>query len=52
MLVWVGVLLVRRLWQRRWGWAGTLTVLVAADGLALLGGVLLLLIMGMAVGPN
>lgn len=52
LLAWVGALLVRRLWQRRWVGARALALLLVADGLAFCGGILLLGIFGMAPGPN
>lgn len=52
LLAWVGVLLVRRLWQRRWAGAGALALLLVADGLALCGGVLLMATTGAMPGPN
>ncbi len=52
LLVWVGTLLVRRLWQRRWVAAGGLALLLVTDVLALHGGLALLFIFGMAPGPN
>lgn len=52
LLVWVGVLLVQWLQQRRWMGAGTLALLFVADGLALYGGVLLMATTGAIPGPN
>jgi TM2 domain-containing membrane protein YozV len=52
LLVWVGVLLVQWLQQRRWIGAGALALLLAADGLALCGGVLLMVTTGAIPGPN
>lgn len=42
LLAWVGTLLVQLLWQRRWVGAGSLTLLLVADGLALGGSMLLM----------
>ncbi len=52
LLAWVGVVLVWRLRQRRWVWAGAMALLLAADGLALGGGVLLMATTGAMPGPN
>ncbi|MFD2717130.1 hypothetical protein ACFST9_00285 [Hymenobacter monticola] len=46
LLAWVGTLVVRRLWQRRWVVAGALALLLMVDGLALCGGVLLTGVIG------
>lgn len=52
LLAWVGALLVRLLWQRRWVGGGALALLLVADGLALCGGMLLMASLFMAPGPN
>ena len=52
LLTWVGVLLVQRLWQRRWVGAGAVALLVGADGVALCGGMLLMVTIGALPGPN
>jgi TM2 domain-containing membrane protein YozV len=52
LLAWVGALLVQRLWQRRWVGAGALALLLAADGLALGGGLLLMASLFVTPGPN
>ncbi len=52
LLAWVGALLVRGLWQRRWVGAGALALLLVADGLALCGAELLMVLIGTGPGPN
>lgn len=52
LLAWVGVLLVHWLQQRRWLRAGALALLLAADGLALCGSVLLMATTGAIPGPK
>ncbi|RZK24127.1 MAG: hypothetical protein EOO56_02630 [Hymenobacter sp.] len=52
LLAWVGVLLVRRLRQQQWVRAGALVLLLATDGLALGGGVLLMATTGAMPGPS
>ena len=52
LMVWIGMMLIRQLWLRRWVKATALLLVLVADGLALCGSLWLLLMLGMAAGPN
>ena len=52
LLAWVVGLLGWRLWQRRWGRACGLALLVGVDVLVLFGYQFLVAVAGMAAGPN
>ncbi len=52
LMTWMGILLIRQLWQQGWISAVALLFLLVADGLAFCGSLWLLLMLGMAAGPN
>lgn len=52
LMTWMGTLLIRQLWRQGWLSAVALLFLLVADGLAFCVSLWLLLMLGMAAGPN